>query len=130
MALNTGVERRIVARIVNGCTKQGWTLEVWDEEGPRGERTTSGRAILDNLGLSDEEAVAVYDGDRWIGQFNIMNGEGADIIFDYRASGKLKSIIEEAMDYGDGFSGNPDDDEDDDGGPIDTAPDDYDDDDD
>lgn len=93
------LEREIVAQILGYAQGEGYTMEVHDEEGKRLERTRDSRAVLKELGESDFEAVAFYEGTKQIGAVEFVFGNGRDVIHDWRAKsgGVLDRIVERVL---------------------------------
>jgi hypothetical protein len=95
------IERRIVRRVVRAALKAGYTVSIFDSEEWAVKRSTSYRAVMDNMMQTDEEVMRLRDkeGNNMGFIFFVYGNDGYDVICDYALS--LEEFLKPINDYAD-----------------------------
>lgn len=76
---------------------KGYAFSVHDEEGVRLRRTDNKRAVMDELGEADMEAIVLHKDGKRAGKVEFVWGNGEDVIHDYSVTPDIEAIVNAAM---------------------------------
>lgn len=94
------LERRIVRAVVNEALKQGYTVTVYDGEGPDAlaiDKSTRQADIMAAIMSTDEDLMVFHkDGKRTGAVYLVYGNDGYDVICDHTANDATYAIIKRA----------------------------------
>ena len=80
------IEKAIAKLVISAMLKAQYKMRVFDGEEYVTEKTDSKEDLLKAMFSTDEDALAVYDNGKYIGQINFVYGnDGYDVISDYNS---------------------------------------------
>jgi hypothetical protein len=99
----TGIERQIVAAIVNAATAKGYLLTIADEESVRLKKSASGRAVLNELGGTDVETLSFHDNTtgKVVGWVTFVYGNGRDVMHDWSDNAATNQVVASGLSISD-----------------------------
>jgi hypothetical protein len=93
------LEKRMTSALIKACLKRGFSVTIDNGEDKPIEKSTSYRAIINEMWQTDEEHVLIYDatGKRMGWFFLVYGNSGWDLVSDYSVTNACEAIWNEVI---------------------------------